>query len=71
MSAHTAPSLHVHPCCALSGARHIEFFHDHARIEKMLFDGPAQPCRGNLVPDWSRPGFGLEFKRVEAEKFAV
>jgi L-alanine-DL-glutamate epimerase-like enolase superfamily enzyme len=71
VSAHTAPSLHAHPCCALANVRHVEFFHDHARIEWMFFDGAANPIRGALVPDWSRPGFGLEFKRGDAEVYLV
>jgi L-alanine-DL-glutamate epimerase-like enolase superfamily enzyme len=29
LSAHCAPSLHVHPGCALSNFRHLEYFHDH------------------------------------------
>ena len=46
ISAHTAPSLHAAPCCALPRVRHVEYFHDHARIEQMLFDGALrpQPC---------------------------
>jgi L-alanine-DL-glutamate epimerase-like enolase superfamily enzyme len=70
-SAHTAPSVHCHPCCALSEFRHIEYFHDHARIEQMLFDGAAVPVDGNLIPDLSRPGMGLEFKRKDARRFAA
>ena len=45
MSAHTSPSLHLHPCCALSRLRNIEYFHDHVRIEKMFFDGRHPACR--------------------------
>jgi L-alanine-DL-glutamate epimerase-like enolase superfamily enzyme len=71
LSAHTAPSLHAHPCCALSPAIHVEHFHDHARIERMLFDGALHPVRGELRPDLSRPGLGLDFKRADAERFAV
>jgi L-alanine-DL-glutamate epimerase-like enolase superfamily enzyme len=71
LSAHCAPALHVHPACALSQVRHIEYFHDHVRIEQMLFDGAMRPVRGLLHPDLSRPGIGLEFKRVDAERYAV
>ncbi len=71
LSAHTAPCLHLHPCCALERARNIEFFHDHARIEAMLFDGAAQPREGALWPDLSRPGLGLELKRRDAARFAA
>ena len=71
MSAHTAPSLHLHPCCALSGLRNIEYFHDHVRIENMFFDGAIKPVAGRLYPDMSRPGLGLEFKRADAERYAA
>jgi L-alanine-DL-glutamate epimerase-like enolase superfamily enzyme len=71
LSAHTAPSLHMHLCCALAPARHVEYFHDHVRIERMLFDGAPEPVGGVLFPDRSRPGLGLELKRADAEPFAV
>ena len=71
LSAHTAPALHAHPCCALAAAVHVEWFHDHARIERLLFDGAAAPRGGVLHPDLSRPGLGLELKRADAERFAV
>jgi L-alanine-DL-glutamate epimerase-like enolase superfamily enzyme len=71
ISAHCAPSLHMHVGCAAPGFRHIEYFHDHARIEQMLFDGFIAPVDGRTMPDRSRPGLGLEFKRKDAERFAV
>ena len=71
MSAHTSPSLHLHPCCALSRLRNIEYFHDHVRIENMFFDGVIQPKDGRLQPDLSRPGMGLEFKKADAERYAA
>ncbi len=71
LSSHCAPSLHVHPCCALQPLRHVEYFHDHARIEHMLFDGAAQPLAGKLYPDFSRAGLGLELKRDDAARYAV
>lgn len=72
LSVHTAPSLHVHPCCAVSSVRHVEYFHDHVLIERLLFDGVLEPDdRGALRPDLSRPGLGLQLKRVDAERFAV
>ena len=71
LSAHTAPSLHAHVCCALPAVRHVEYFHDHARIEQMLFDGALQPARGELRPDVSRSGMGVEFKRRDAERFQI
>lgn len=71
LSAHTAPSLHAHLCCALSRARHVELFFDHARIEPMFFDGAARVIEGCVEPDTTRPGLGLEFKRADAEPYAV
>src|SRR5579875_3551058 len=71
LSAHCGPSLHAHPCCALNNFRHLEYFHDHARIEHMLFDGVLTPINGALRPDLSRPGMGLELKRSDAEKYSV
>ena len=71
LSAHCAPSLHVPPCCAISRLSPIEYFHDHARIEQMLFDGALAPVDGALRPDLSRPGLGLDFKRADAARFAV
>jgi L-alanine-DL-glutamate epimerase-like enolase superfamily enzyme len=70
-SAHTAPALHLHACCAAPRLRHIEWFHDHVRIEHMLFDGAPVPKQGMIRPDLSRPGHGLEFKRKDGERFAV
>jgi L-alanine-DL-glutamate epimerase-like enolase superfamily enzyme len=71
LSAHTAPTLHTHVCSAVVPAYDIEYFHDHARIEQMLFDGAAVPVDGNLAPDLSRPGLGIELKRSDAEQFAA
>jgi L-alanine-DL-glutamate epimerase-like enolase superfamily enzyme len=71
LSAHTAPALHVHPCCSVEKVRHIEWFHDHVRVERLLFDGAPQPKTGELAPDLSRPGIGLELKRSDAERYAL
>jgi L-alanine-DL-glutamate epimerase-like enolase superfamily enzyme len=71
LSSHCGPSIHAHVCCSVIPARHVEFFHDHVRIERMLFDGVLSPTDGALHPDLSRPGIGLEFKRKDAEKYRV
>ena len=71
MSSHCAPSLHVALGCALPAVRHLEWFFDHQRIERMLFDGAPQPDRGLLRPDPGRPGLGLELKRADAANFRV
>lgn len=71
LSAHTAPAIHMHVCCAATPVRHLEYFHDHVRIEHMFFDGLPEPVRGELRPDRSRPGLGLEFKQADAERYAA
>jgi len=59
ISAHCAPQVSAHVCCAVPHFRHIEYFHDHVRIERMLFGGALEPDGGALRPDRSRPGHGL------------
>ena len=71
LSTHCAPSLHAHPACALKRLRHVEYFHDHVRIEHLLFDGALTPRNGVLYPDLSRPGCGLEFKHADAQRFIL
>ena len=62
LSGHCAPALHLHVVCAVPRLRHLEWFHDHARIEHMLFEGAPTPEGGVIRPDFSRPGNGLAFK---------
>jgi L-alanine-DL-glutamate epimerase-like enolase superfamily enzyme len=71
LSAHCGPSIHAHPCCAARPVCHIEYFHDHVRIEHMLFDGALVPHGGSLIPDHSRPGVGLDFKYADALHYAI
>lgn len=70
VSGHTAPQLHAHVCCALGHLRHIEYFHDHVRIEAELFEGALSPQDGCLRPDRSRPGHGLTFRPRAADRMA-
>jgi L-alanine-DL-glutamate epimerase-like enolase superfamily enzyme len=71
LSLHCGPSVHLHPGLALSQLVHLEYFHDHSRIERLLFDGAVSPRRGALFPDLGRPGNGLELKRSDAERYAA
>jgi L-alanine-DL-glutamate epimerase-like enolase superfamily enzyme len=71
LSSHCAPALHLHPACCAREIRHAEYFHDHVRIEEMLFDGVVRPVKGELAPDLSRPGHGLELKCADAERYAL
>ena len=71
LSGHCAPALHVHAASAVPRLRHLEWFHDHVRIEHMLFDGAPVPKDGVIRPDMTRPGLGLEFKIQDAERYAA
>lgn len=71
LSTHCAPHLHLHAGTALKMLRHMEYFFDHVRIEKMFFDGIPEPRDGTLAPDLTRPGIGLDFRRRDAQRYAV
>jgi L-alanine-DL-glutamate epimerase-like enolase superfamily enzyme len=71
LSGHCAPAVSAHAFTAVGRARHLEYFHDHVRLERMLFDGVPKLDRGELRPDRSRPGLGLEFRHGDAEQFRV
>jgi L-alanine-DL-glutamate epimerase-like enolase superfamily enzyme len=71
LSAHCAPQVSAHACTAVRRLRHLEYFHDHVRIESLLFDGVLTPDGGALQPDRSRHGHGLTFKHADAEQFRV
>ncbi|GJH17503.1 mandelate racemase [Caballeronia novacaledonica] len=71
LSAHCAPAMHLHVACAAPRLRHQEWFHDHVRIEHMLFDGAPRVIEGAIAPDLSRPGCGLDFKHTDAQRYAV
>jgi L-alanine-DL-glutamate epimerase-like enolase superfamily enzyme len=71
LSAHCAPAVSVHACCGVAALRHLEYFHDHVRIERMLFDGVPEPTGGVLEPDRQRPGLGLELQRGRAGEFEL
>ena len=70
-SRRTAPSPHGHLCCAALSARDVEYFHDHARIERMYFDRARAPEQGMLNPDASRTGLGLALKSRDLERYRV
>jgi L-alanine-DL-glutamate epimerase-like enolase superfamily enzyme len=70
-SAHCAPAVSAHACCAMESVIHAEYFYDHQRIERILFEGTLEASDGVLSPDRSRPGLGLELAREEAERYRV
>lgn len=71
LSAHCAPALHLHACCAVPRLRHIEWFADHVRIEALLFDGAPEIRQGVIAPDLGRSGHGLRLKHVDAQRYAI
>jgi L-alanine-DL-glutamate epimerase-like enolase superfamily enzyme len=71
VSGHCAPQLSAHALCAVPNLRHLEYFHDHVRLESLLFDGVLEPAHGELRPDRSRPGHGLELRRADARPYLV
>lgn len=72
LSAHCAPQAALHACAAVWHLRHLEYFHDHVRVERMLFDGVREPTSGgSLEPDRSQPGLGLRLKEADAAPHLV
>jgi L-alanine-DL-glutamate epimerase-like enolase superfamily enzyme len=71
LSGHCAPSLHLPVACAVPRVRHLEWFHDHVRIEHLLFDGAPRARAGAIAPDLSVPGLGLDFKWADAERYRI
>lgn len=71
LSTHCAPYLHLHAGSSLKSLRHMEYFFDHQRIERLFFDELPEQKNGSLAPDLSRPGLGLEFRRADAARYEV
>jgi len=71
VSGHCAPQLTAQVGAAVRRMRHLEYFHDHVRAERMLFDGVLAPVHGSLVPDRGRAGHGLALIEQRAEGYRV
>jgi L-alanine-DL-glutamate epimerase-like enolase superfamily enzyme len=69
LSAHCAPALSAQAFCAVEDLMPLEYFHDHARVEHLLFDGLPVVRDGAVVPDLDRPGNGLGLRVRDAERF--
>lgn len=70
ISAHCAPTLHAAVCPAAPNLRHLEWFHDHVRIEHLLFDGVPDPTGGSVRPS-DGPGLGATLRESDAETYRV
>jgi L-alanine-DL-glutamate epimerase-like enolase superfamily enzyme len=71
VSGHCAPNLHAHVAAATGNLRHLEWFHDHVRIESMFFEGALDPDGGTITPHRGRPGHGLVLDEDAAAEFLV
>ncbi len=69
LSGHCAPAVSAHALCGALHLRHLEYFHDHVRVERLLFDGTLEPSAGRLRPDRARPGLGLELRASDAAEY--
>jgi L-alanine-DL-glutamate epimerase-like enolase superfamily enzyme len=72
LSLHCAPQVSAHAGTAIWHLRHLEYFHDHVRIEGMAFDGVLDPePDGVLRPDRGRAGLGLLVRSADLEPYRV
>ena len=72
LSAHCAPQISAQTSTAAWHLRHLEYFHDHDRIEHLAFDGCLEPEAGGVLrPDRSRPGCGLDVRWPDLEQWRV
>lgn len=71
LSSHCAPAIHASLCSCLPMFRHQEYFHDHVRIESMIFHHQSELREGTLSPDDQLPGHGVSLERAAAEAYRV
>jgi L-alanine-DL-glutamate epimerase-like enolase superfamily enzyme len=70
VSAHCAPHLSASAFSAVPGLRHLEYFHDHVRVESRLLDGVPDLVDGGLPLRDDLPGHGLRL-HADASRWAV
>jgi L-alanine-DL-glutamate epimerase-like enolase superfamily enzyme len=71
ISGHCAPHLHAHVAAAVPNLRHLEWFHDHVRIESLFFDGTLDPAGGTITANPAAPGNGLVLRKNDIQKYRV
>jgi L-alanine-DL-glutamate epimerase-like enolase superfamily enzyme len=72
ISGHCAPHLHLDAAAATPNLRHLEWFHDHVRIETMLFNGAVTHGPGGVLPvEHDRIGHGLDFNDEAASPYRI
>ncbi|MEV6957912.1 enolase C-terminal domain-like protein [Streptomyces sp. NPDC051207] len=70
VSTHCAPHVHAALVAAIPNLRHVEWFHDHVRVEDMFFDGALDPTGGTVAPT-AGLGHGLTLRAEEIAEFRV
>ncbi len=70
ISGHCAPHLTVHVAAATPNFRHLEWFHDHVRIENLFFDGCLDPTGGELTPS-EAAGNGLSLRTADMAPYRI
>ena len=70
ISGHCAPHLSAAVAAATPNFRHLEWFHDHVRIENLFFEGTLDP-QGGWVRPGDGPGNGLAFRAADADRYRV
>ncbi|MFI6560272.1 enolase C-terminal domain-like protein [Streptomyces sp. NPDC050534] len=70
ISAHCAPHVHAAAAASVPNFRHLEWFHDHVRIEDMFFDGALDPTGGTVGP-LTGLGHGLTLRTDDVEEYQV
>ena len=71
VSAHCVPGLHAHLGPATPNLRHLEWFHDHERMERRLFEGTVTPRDGRVRPDLGAPGHGLTLREADVADLRI
>lgn len=71
VSAHGAPNQVLAVAAAVPNLRHLEWFHDHVRIESMIFDGSVAATGGVAPAKLTDPGNGLALRSAAAEPYRV
>jgi L-alanine-DL-glutamate epimerase-like enolase superfamily enzyme len=70
-SAHCGQSLQAYVACVPPNLRHIEYFHDHTRIDQIMFDRALAPIDSSLRPAGDRPGLELTLRCADPEPHRV
>ncbi|MFW5741196.1 MAG: enolase C-terminal domain-like protein, partial [Myxococcota bacterium] len=71
LSLHCCPALHAPIALCLGPLQHLEYFHDHVRIESELFDRPPVLKDGALSVDQFAAGHGLKILNDVSKRYAL